>query len=54
MSSTLQKAVAQKPIYRDPRNMITLLLWSLVLASHAILIPMLVRDLYRKFVKHRM
>jgi hypothetical protein len=56
MNSTPQKAVAHvnddAHIYRDPRNTVTLILWGVVLASHAILIPRLVRELYRTWVKH--
>ena len=40
-----------KHIYGDYRNIITLSLWGLALASHAILIPMLVRELYSDFAK---
>ncbi len=37
--------------YGDYRNIITLSLWGIALASHAILIPKLVSELYSDFKK---
>lgn len=38
-----------KHIYGDKRNIVTLTLWGVALLSHAILLPMLVRELYDNF-----
>jgi hypothetical protein len=57
MATTLQKItghVNDNPhIYRDKRNMVTLVLWGLALASHAILIPRLVSELYHEFKQRK-
>ena len=39
--------------YTHPRSLITVTLWCVALATHAILIPRLVRELYQDFKKHR-
>ncbi len=39
--------------YDNPRSLISVILWGLALATHAILIPRLIRELYEDFKKHR-
>ena len=39
--------------YSNPRSLITVVLWCIALATHAILIPRLVRELYQDIKKHR-
>jgi hypothetical protein len=57
MSSTQQNSVSHannnSHHYSDPRSIITVVLWGAALATHAILIPRLVRELYGDFAKHR-
>ena len=57
MSLTQQNGVSQNKdkshFYSDPRSLITVALWVVALSTHAILMPRLVRELYRDFVKHR-
>lgn len=40
-------------IYGDKRNLVTLILWGLALASHAILLPRLIKELYDDFKQPR-
>jgi hypothetical protein len=53
MATTFQKVTdhvnENVHIYRDPRNMITLVLWGLALGLHAFLIPRLISELYHDF-----
>jgi hypothetical protein len=53
MATTFQKVTdhvnENVHIYRDPRNMVTLVLWGLALGLHAFLIPRLISELYHDF-----
>jgi hypothetical protein len=53
MATALQKVSnyvnENKQAYRDPRNMVTLVLWGLALGLHAFLIPRLISELYQDF-----
>jgi len=57
MSSAQQNGVSHSShtshFYNDPRSLITVVLWGIALAMHAILIPRLIRELYQDFTKHR-
>jgi hypothetical protein len=39
--------------YNDPRSLITIILWGIALATHAILIPRLIHELYQDARKRR-
>jgi hypothetical protein len=39
--------------YNNPRSLISIVLWGIALATHAILIPRLVRELYQDVRKRR-
>ncbi len=53
MATALQKVSnyvnENKQVYRDPRNILTLVLWGLALGLHAFLIPRLISELYHDF-----
>ena len=57
MSSAQQNSVSHtndnSHFYSDPRSLITVVLWGIALATHAILIPRLVRELYQDVRKRR-
>ncbi len=51
MSSTQQSSVSHtndnSHFYNNPRSLISVVLWGIALATHAILIPRLIRELYQ-------
>lgn len=57
MSSAQQNGVSptndNAHFYSDPRSLITVILWSIALGTHAILIPKLVREFYQDARKRR-
>ena len=57
MSSAQQNGVSptnnNAHFYRNPRSLITVVLWCIALATHAILIPRLIRELYQDARKRR-
>jgi hypothetical protein len=57
MSSAQQNGVSHTNdnahFYSDPRSLITVILWCIALATHAILVPRLIREFYQDFTKHR-
>jgi hypothetical protein len=57
MSSAQQNSVSHTNnnthFYSDPRSLITVVLWCIALATHAILIPKLVREFYQDAKKRR-
>lgn len=42
-----------KQDYMRPSNIVTLTLWALALGSHAVLLPIFIRELYEDRTQHR-
>lgn len=57
MATAAQNVVSHvkenKQTYLHPNNIITLVMWGLALGSHAILIPLFIREVVLDFKTHR-